>query len=387
MAKAKKRSDGLYQKQITIGRNADGSYKRKTVYGKTQKELDAKISELLHQISIGIRIDDDSTFSEVADIWIKNYRVVNNTAWAQTQERITRQHLIPYLGNIKVKQLTKFDLQSLMNIMRDNGLSTSTMKKVRDIAAQIIEVAVDKKIVLTNPFKGVTVAEIAPKERRALTEEEIDRITRTWKGHRMGHAAMVMLFCGLRRGEIVALDWSDFDFTAKVIHVTKSVIFDKNQPVIKGPKSKAGIRDVPLPDFLITMLKGLHKESTVFLTSQQGERMTLTAYMRAWSSYEHYLNIQAGGHDGSRSRKKLVAVDHITAHMLRHTYASLLYEAGVDLKSAQRILGHSDIETTMEIYTHLTKKKEAQAIDSINRHFESTYIHKKPKVKERDDER
>lgn len=73
--------------------------------------------------------------------------------------------------------------------------------------------------------------------------------------------------------------------------------------------------------------------------------------------------------------------------MLRHTYASLLYEAGVDLKSAQRILGHSDIETTMEIYTHLTKKKEAQAIDSINRHFESTYIHKKPKVKERDDER
>lgn len=72
MAKAKKRSDGLYQKQITIGRNADGSYKRKTVYGKTQKELDAKISELLHQISIGIRIDDDSTFSEVADIWIKN---------------------------------------------------------------------------------------------------------------------------------------------------------------------------------------------------------------------------------------------------------------------------------------------------------------------------
>jgi len=387
MAKVKKRSDGLYQKQITIGRNADGSYKRKTVYGKTQKELDEKIGELIHQLSIGIRIDDDSTFNEVADIWIKNYRVINNTSWAQTQERITKRHLIPYLGNIKVKQLTKFDLQSLMNMMRDDGFSTSTMKKARDIAAQIIEVAVDKKIILANPFKGVTVAEIAPKERRALTEEEIDLVTRTWKGHRIGHAVMVMLFCGLRRGEILALDWSDFDFTEKVLHVTKSVIFDKNQPIIKEPKSKAGFRDVPLPDFLITMLKGVHKESVVFLTSQQGERMSGTAYTRAWKSYEHYLNIQAGGHTASRSRKKLVVVDHITAHMMRHTYASLLYEAGVDLKSAQRILGHSDIETTMEIYTHLTKKKEAQAIDSINRHFESTYIHKKPKEKDRDDER
>lgn len=387
MAKAKKRNDGLYQKQITIGRNADGSYKRKTVYGKTQKELDDKIAELKHQLSIGIRIDDDSTFNEVANIWIKNYRVVNNTPWAQSQERITHLHLIPYLGNIKVKQLTKFDLQSLMNTMRDDGFSTSTMKKARDIAAQIIEVAVDKKIILANPFKGVTVAEIPPKERRALTEEEIDLVTRTWKGHRIGYAVMVMLFCGLRRGEILALDWSDFDFKEKVLHVTKSVVFKKNVPIIKDPKSKAGIRDVPLPDFLIPILKGVPKQGMVFLPSQQGERMTGSAYDRAWDSYEHYLNIQAGGHTASRSRKKLVVVDHITAHMLRHTYASLLYEAGVDLKSAQRILGHSDIETTIEIYTHLTKKKEAQAIDSINKHFEATYMNKKAKEKDRGDER
>lgn len=387
MAKVKKRTDGLYQKQITIGRNADGSYKRKTVYGKTQKELDEKIGGLIHQLSIGIRIDDDSTFSEVADMWVKNYRIVKNTPWGQTQERITKLHLTPYLGNIKVKQLTKFDLQSLMNMMRDDGLSTSTMKKARDIATQIIEVAVDKKIILSNPFKGVTIAEIAPKERRALTEEEIDLVTRTWKGHRIGHAVMVMLFCGLRRGEILALDWNDFDYKEKTLHVTKSVIFENNQPVIKGPKSKAGIRDIPLPDFLIAMLKGVHKSSAVFLTSQQGERMSETAYVKAWKSYEHYLNIQAGGHTASRSRKKLVVVDHITAHMMRHTYASLLYEAGVDLKSAQRILGHSDIETTMEIYTHLTKKKEAQAIDSINRHFEAVYIQKKPQEIDRGDER
>lgn len=387
MARIKKRDNGLYQKQITIGRNADGSYKRKTIYGKTVKELEEKTAELKHQMSIGIRIDDDSTFREVTDIWIKNYRIVNNTTWAKGQERLAELHLIPYLGNIKVKKLTKFDLQSLMNVMRDKGLSTSTMKKTRYIAAQIVEVAVDKKIILSNPFKGVTVAEIPPKERRALTEEEINLITRTWKDHRIGYAVMVMLFCGLRRGEVLALDWSDFDFKAKVIHVTKSVIFKNNAPVIKGPKSQAGIRDVPLPDFLITILKGVRKDNAIFLPSHQGERMTEASYVRAWKSYEHYLNIQAGGHTASRSREKYLAIDHITAHMLRHTYASLLYEAGVDLKSAQRFLGHSDVETTMEIYTHLTKKKETQAIDAINQHFETAYMNKRPKDKDRGEER
>ena len=74
---------------------------------------------------------------------------------------------------------------------------------------------------------------------------------RSWKEHRIVYGALTMLYCGLRRGELLALDWSDVDFENKVIHVTKSVIFNKNQPIIKGPKSKAGIRDVPIPDFLI----------------------------------------------------------------------------------------------------------------------------------------
>lgn len=82
MAKTKKRADGLYQKQIIIGRNSDGSYKRKSVYAKTLKELDEKLANIKHQIQIGIRIDDDSTFLQIANVWLDNYRVINNTPWA-----------------------------------------------------------------------------------------------------------------------------------------------------------------------------------------------------------------------------------------------------------------------------------------------------------------
>jgi len=105
--------------------------------------------------------------------------------------------------------------------------------------------------------------------------------------------------------------------------------------------------------------------------------MSDMAYFRAWDSYEAYLNIKAGGHGAIGGKRKVVVLDHITAHMLRHTYASLLYDAGVDIKSAQRYLGHSDIETTLEIYTHLTKHKEDEAVQSINKHFEERFISKK----------
>lgn len=82
--------------------------------------------------------------------------------------------------------------------------------------------------------------------------------------------------------------------------------------------------------------------------------MSETAFKCAWSSYIHYLNIQAGGRVASRSRPKLIVIDKITPHMLRHTYATILYNAGVDVKSAQCFIGHAHINMALKIYTHLS---------------------------------
>ncbi len=85
----------------------------------------------------------------------------------------------------------------------------------------------------------------------------------------------------------------------------------------------------------------------------------------------NYLNIEAGGHVASRSRPKLSVIDNITPHIFRHTYATILYNAGVDVKSAQRFMGHADINVTFKIYTHLSAQKEQEAIDSLNKHLNS----------------
>jgi len=347
--------------------------------------LENKIEEIKRQLKIGVRIDDESTFKDMAEIWIEHYRKNLAGSWAIKQRCIVENKLIPVIGFKKIKDITKFDLQSIINDMKEKGASTSTMKQLKLIASQVFEVALDKRIVLENPFRKVFVETIPPKERRALTEQEVGLITSTWQGHRIGYVVMVMLFCGLRKGEVMALNWSDVDFKNRSIHVTKAVALIHGKPFLKGPKSKAGIRDIPIPNFLVKLLKTVNQPFELFCPSIDGKIMTCVAYKRAWDSYMHYLNIQAGGRDASRINPKVQKVDRITAHMLRHTYASLLYDANVDIKSAQKYLGHSDIETTLEVYTHLTKHKIKESIDCINKHFEERFNKVQKKTKKRDD--
>lgn len=129
---ANKRSDGLYQKNVVVGRKADGSYIRKTVYGKTKKELDLKISEITQQVHQGMYVSDNkATFGEMAEIWLTRYNPTANKKWIYRQEGVINKHLMPSLKYMKLKDLKAYHLQSIINEMAKDGISTSTMKKAR----------------------------------------------------------------------------------------------------------------------------------------------------------------------------------------------------------------------------------------------------------------
>ncbi len=371
MAKNKRRSNGLYQKNIIVGRKENGAYLRKTIYGKTKKELELKVAEITQQVYQGIYVPENkTTFGEMAEIWLTQYNPTANEKWIYRQKGVINKHLLPTLKYMKLKDLKPYHLQSIINKMAKDSLSTSTMKKAKQTAVRILNVGVENDLIMRNVFANVKVPTIEPHERRALTEEEKELVNRTWRGHRMGHAVMIMMYCGLRRGELLALTWKDINLDRKALLVNKSITMIKNQPHVKKPKSKAGTREVPIPNFLVDVLRELPHHNPLVCPDAKGQMMSDTAYRRAWNSYRHYLNLKAGGKDASRSREKIQAIDNITAHMLRHTYASMLYEAGVDIKSAQRFLGHSDIEMTLAVYTHLTKFKEDEAINSLNAHLD-----------------
>lgn len=235
-------------------------------------------------------------------------------------------------------------------------------------------------VIQLHSFLKVIVPPVEATKRRPLMDEEKALVMRTYAGHRMGVPALLLLYCGLRRGELIALTWSDVNIKNKSITVNKAAIFNHNQPQIEKPKTSTGVRTVPIPDTIVDALKEYRKgiKSTMVCPAISGGMMSERAFKCAWSSYMHYLNIQAGGRVASRSRPKLTVVNNLTPHMFRHTYATILYNAGVDVKSAQRFLGHADINMTLKIYTHLSVQKEQEAIASLNRHLSGNKGGKNP---------
>ena len=372
MAKLKKRNDGLYQKTIILGRKPDGHYLKKTVYGKTRKDLEQKVLELTQQLNSGIQVwESGVTFKELADIWIDQYNPDASERWRYIQQGMLNKHLLPVLGQMKVRDIRQLHLQSIISTLAKDGYATGTMKKVKQTAERIMRVAVGSDLIIKNPFSDVKVPVREPKSSRALTEYEIALITDHWRGHNLGPMAMIMLYAGLRRGEAEALEWTDIDWENRLIRVTKSASTLKNRTVIKEPKTKAGYREVPIPNVLFNVLMEIRKPKGYVTTKVHGGFLTDSAFARQWKSYLNYLNICAGGQNGSGPYiHRIDVIEHITAHMLRHTYATMLFDANVDVKSAQKFLGHADIEVTLAIYTHLTKYKEDKAITALNSHLD-----------------
>lgn len=373
MAKTKKRSDGLYQKSLVVGRKPNGDYVRKIVYGKTLHELEQKVVEVTHQLNSGIQIwENGISFAELTDIWFNQYNADASERWRYSQWGMITKHLLPSLGPIKVRDIRQLHLQTIISTLAKQGYATGTMKKVKQTAERIMRVAVGSDLIIRNPFTEVKVPVKEPSARRSLTEDEIALITNNWRGHNLGPMAMIMLYAGLRCGEAQALEWTDIDFKNRIIKVRKSASTLKNVTTIKKPKTKAGTRDVPIPNILFSMLQEIRKPKGFICLSAHGEMLTASSYRRQWQSYLHYLNIRAGGQNGAGPYvHRIDVIDNITAHMLRHTYATMLFDANVDVKSAQKFLGHADVEVTLSIYTHLSKYKEDKAINALNAHLDS----------------
>lgn len=369
----KKRSDGRYKQTITIGRTPEGRPVCKQLYGKTKRELETKVGAFRDQANKGmIPATEKMRFAEIADLWLSVSKKDVVPGTRNMYKTIVNKHLKPRLGGYYLKELKAIHLQLIVNDLYENGYSGKTIRAAKYTANQIIEFGIDNDLVFKNPFRRVAIPKgLQRKERRALTNDEQDFILSSYEGHRMGMPALLMMCCGIRRGELIALTWADVNLDDRCLKINKAAMVTGNKTIVKDPKTPYSIRRIPIPEFLLEPLQKAKREATseYVCPSAEGEMMTETAFKRAWSSYEHYLNILAGGKDATRKHKKVVKFDHITPHMLRHTYATLLYDAGVDVKKAQKNLGHSDVSTTLQIYTHLSDEKEKIADEEYDRYL------------------
>jgi len=186
----------------------------------------------------------------------------------------------------------------------------------------------------------------------------------------MRTCAMVMLFAGLRRGEAMALDIDrDVDFDNGLIYVRQSVRDENGVPVLANPKTRAGIRAVPLLDVLADELRGKHG---LLVPASDGGLMSLNSFNSLWASYNVALETQLNScpkrwYGQTREHKKIIQNGGvlppwqnvaIRSHDLRHSFCTMLYETGVDLKTAIKWMGHADHNMIMKIYAHLTEEQE-----------------------------
>lgn len=322
----KRRADGRYLKQIVVGYNDDGYPIRKSVYGKTQKEVEDKILELKGQLKNGVRLDNDMTFRDAVELYLA--RPLTETTLHTYRSRL--KPLAP-LMYIKVKNLNALLLQNQLE-----QLSPASQNHALILCNSIMKFLMDNDVIQKNPFRGLKTSH-DPKRREALTLEQ-QQIILDAPSCREKNALLLMMLCGLRIGEALAITRRDIH-DGKV-YVTKQInSFGKE---VK-PKTKSSVREVPCPSLL-------YKEIKDMIVIVPHSRDTIAKYIKS------------------------LGLD-ITPHQLRHTYATNLFNSDVNVKTAQSYLGHSSLSMTMDIYTHLTEERSKSEMNKYEAYLDKLAKH------------
>ena len=365
-----RRKDGLYQVELRY-KAADGTAKKKSFYGKTQAEANAKKRAFERDLEAGLKADDKTAFAAYADHWLATYK-----ADLRPATKATYQHDVDLMKDFfkgkKLREIMLSDVQAWINTR--SGLSASAIKKSAMTARALFEAARQDRLILFNPCDRLAVPSGTAGTHRALTPEERAFLTSHCQDHRFYFAAMLMLYAGLRRGEVMALRYDrDVDLDRLEIHIRESAHIDEHGTgyFVDSPKSEASVRTVPILPPLDTILASAPKKGLV-LTSADGKFMTESAFSRCLESYRVNLEQELNGTSRRWATPEQLArwkTFPLKCHDLRHTFCTMLYDADVDVKTAQLWMGHADVMVTMRIYTHLSEGRKEKAVAAAREHF------------------
>ena len=366
-------ADGRIRVRVYIG-TKEGKKVYKSVYGKTQKEANMKAEELKVSLRKGIDVSASSdSFKVWAEHWLraKKYEV---SADRYSTLKSRSALWIEELQYAQISQIKPFELQTILfdlaakNPYTGEPMSKKTIREYIQVINSIFDFAFDNRVIEYNPASKLKIPQTAqaPVKRRALTLEERRRVIEF--EHRAQPSAMLMMLSGLRRGEATALLWNDIDFEKNTISVTKSYNFKTKE--FKSPKNGKA-RIVVVPQALIDYLKSLPRTSSPYvLTNAKGDMMTEDSWRTMYESYMLDMNIHYGlggsvnKHDNSA--KIPMVIDTFTPHELRHTFCTMMFEADIDAVTAQEQLGHSDVKTTLSIYTHLSAQFKERQVGKLD---------------------
>lgn len=371
-----KRKDGRWCGFITVGYDEKGNQKKKFFYGKTRQEVAEKINQALNEIKQGILITDNNiTLENWLNIWLHQYKKNQiSESTFDDYESIIKNHINPVLEKYNLKDLRPEHLQMLYNEKHKAGLSTKRIKDIHVILHSALNQAIKNELIVRNVSEATTLPKnTREKEMKVLTIEEQKRFLQVLEGERLKPAFVLALSTGMRLGEILALKWQDVDLENKRITIRNSVRRIKNRNeqseiktktvlVLKEPKTENSGRIIPLPDVAYQELVNFK------LLQEEEKRQAGSSYVDSGFVFTTKVGTPIEPRNFLRTFYRITekAGLNINFHALRHTFATRLLEANTNPKVVQELLGHSDISTTLNIYSHVLFDTKQKAIGEIN---------------------
>ena len=362
----RKRKDGRWEGRYTAGRDpVTGKQIFKNVLGKTQAEVKEKLQKALAQAG---KIDFTKTGKYTVTMWMNEWfenvaKIKVRPSSHQTYRGYIDHHITPNIGDLPLEKLTTMDLQKLYRKLlnkgrvdrveakkQPKGLSAKTVRNINQVISSAMDFAVAQKIIPENPCKAVALPKVEHKEMQTIPAEQLQAFLQEAKATGVYEMYYIELATGLRRGELLGLKWTDIDWKNGIIKVRRQVARVDGQIVDAPLKTKNSYRAVTISQQAIEVLK------------QQKEK----------TNDEYVFPSPNGGPISPDSvnnmLKRVLAragIPKVRFHDLRHTFATIALQNGVDIKTVSGMLGHFSAGFTLDTYAHVTTAAQKEAADTI----------------------
>ncbi len=370
----RRKPSGTWEGRYSVGRDPNtGKNIQRSVSAKTQAECKAKLRQAI-QDNRGVPLihTGSYTVAEWCRLWFETYSKPNiRESTARSYSQMIEKRIIPNIGHIKLTQLTTAHIQRMYTETRMNGrirkydkeknptLANSYVRRLHMVLSGALKQAVKERIIPYNPCDNCRIPPKEKKEMKIIPPEKVGDYLRCAAQNDVLAMFYLELTSGLRRGELTALLWEDLDVEHRILTVNKQLIRMGGVLQVTTPKTQNSIRKVVLPQHTVELLCDEHSHHPdsplMFPSPRTGDHWSPDAVSRVNKRL-----LEQAGIDKS-----------VRFHDLRHTFATLAMQSGVDVKTLAGMLGHYSAGFTLDTYTHVTNQMQYSAAEKIGGFMES----------------
>jgi integrase len=350
------RADGQWVGTVSLGYAQNGKRRRKAVYGTSKSEVLKKLRKLQGKADVGrLRDGKDITIAAYLNTWLEHAKSKVAPSTYLRYQLVVEKQIKPHLGSARLARVDAFALEGFYADLEKANISARSRQMAGVVLGTALAHAVHPlRLIDSNPARDVPKPRVPEKEMVTWDADQVKCFLAAAEGERLG--ALFVLACdsGMRQGELSGLKWSDLDFKSSVVQVRRSLSELRGKFELKEPKTKAGRRRIVLSGFAVAALT--EHRAKMFVEGRDVRDGIIFVDERG--GFLRKSNLTRGAFARITQRAKL---PRIKFHALRHSAATLLLAAGLDVRTLQERLGHEDVETTLGIYAHVLQSGQAEA--------------------------